>query len=114
MYSAELVVIVLWLSTAAQRLVHRETRSKSALLHLGISGIPSCTGEIIYGRGDFIETFFQYIYASNKVYLTLSYFNIYILDKGPLFTESALRPIQSISCDVRLSVCLCVCLWVTP
>ena len=27
-----------------------------------------------------------------------------------LFTESALRPIQSISCDVRLFVCLSVCL----
>ena len=30
------------------------------------------------------------------------------------FTESALRPIQSISRDVRLFVCLCVCVSVTP
>ena len=28
----------------------------------------------------------------------------------PLFTESALRPIQSVSCDVRMYVCLFVCL----
>ena len=32
----------------------------------------------------------------------------------PIFTESALRPIQSVSRDVRLCVCLFVCLSVTP
>ena len=31
-----------------------------------------------------------------------------------IFTESALRPIQSISCDVRLFVCLSLCLWLCP
>ena len=40
----------------------------------------------------------------------------YILEAYPVwvFTESAPRPIQSISCDVRVSVCLCVCLSVCP
>ena len=32
----------------------------------------------------------------------------------PLFTESALRPIQSISRDVRTFVCVFVCVSVTP
>ena len=43
------------------------------------------------------------------------FFNILISPlqlKKIVFTESALRPIQSISRDVRLSVCLCVCLFV--